>query len=267
MGEEAKTEGMRRFVSYTIEENLAWVTIDNPPLNALNHALMDELSAVFKELEENENVLIVILQGGGERAFAAGADIKQFPTMDQTGAEKFSSGGQDVFNQIENFKGPVIAAIQGFALGGGCELAMACDIRVASEDAKFGQPEINLALIPGYGGTQRMPRLIAPGKAKELIYTGEMIDAMEASRIGLADRVVKREDLLEEAKKLATKILAKGPLAVKAAKKAINEGLALPLREGLKVESRYFGELFNTEDKNEGALAFLEKRKPIFKGK
>ncbi len=267
MGEEAKTDGNRHFVNYTSEGKLAWVTIDNPPLNALSHALMDELSAVFNELEENEEVLVVILLGGGERAFVAGADIKQFPTMDQAAAEKFSSEGQDVFNQIENFKGPVIAAIQGFALGGGCELAMACDIRVASEDAKFGQPEINLAIIPGYGGTQRMPRLIPIGKAKELIYTGEMIDAIEASRIGLVDRVVKREDLVDEAQKLATKILTKGPLAIKAAKKAINEGLALSLREGLKLEARYFGPLFSTEDKNEGALAFLEKRKPIFKGK
>ncbi len=262
-----KTDVKRRFVNYTIEEKMAWVTIDNPPLNALNHALMDELRAVFNELEENEDVLIVILRGGGERAFVAGADIKQFPAMDQAVAEKFSSEGQDVFNQIENFKGPVIAAIQGFALGGGCELAMACDIRVASEDAKFGQPEINLAIIPGYGGTQRMPRLVATGKAKELIYTAEMIDATEAMKIGLVERVVKREELLDAAKKLAITILTKGPLAIKAAKKAINEGVALPLQEGLKLESRYFGTLFSTEDKNEGALAFLEKRKPIFKGK
>jgi enoyl-CoA hydratase len=267
MGEEARRDVNQRFVNYSIEGKLAWVTMDNPPLNALNQALMDELKAVFKELEENEGVLIVILRGGGERAFAAGADIKQFPTMDQAMAEKLSSEGQDVFNQIENFKGPVIAAIQGFALGGGCELAMACDIRIASEDAKFGQPEINLAIIPGYGGTQRMPRLIPTGKAKELIYTGEMIDAAEAMRIGLVDRVVKGQDLLDEAKKLAANILGKGPLAIKAAKKAINEGLALPLREGLKLESRYFASLFNTEDKNEGAMAFLEKRKPIFKGK
>jgi len=267
MGEEAKADVNRRFVSYTIEGKLAWVTIDNPPLNPLSNALMDELSAVFNELEDNEEVLVVIVRGGGERAFVAGADIKQFPAMDQTTAEKFSSEGKEVFNQIENFKGPVIAAIQGFTLGGGCELAMACDIRVASEDAKFGQPEINLAIIPGYGGTQRLPRLIPVGKAKELIYTGNMIDAAEASRIGLVERVVKREDLVDEAKKIATEILAKGPLAVKAAKKAINEGLALPLREGLKLESRYFGSLFSTEDKNEGALAFLEKRKPIFKGK
>jgi enoyl-CoA hydratase len=228
---------------------------------------MDELGTVFRELEENDDVLMVILRGGGEKAFVAGADIKQFPTMDQAIAEKFSSAGQDVFNQIENFKGPVIAAIQGFALGGGCELAMACDIRVASEDAKFGQPETGLAIIPGYGGTQRMPRLIPTGKARELIYTGDMIDAMEAMRIGLVDRVVKREDLLDEAGRLAAKILTKGPLAIKAAKKAINEGLALPLREGLKLESRIFGTLFTTEDKNEGALAFLEKRKPLFTGK
>jgi enoyl-CoA hydratase len=256
----------RRFVNYNLEENVAWVTIDNPPLNTLNTVLMDELGTVFRELEENKDVLIVIVRGGGEKAFVAGADIKQFPTMDQAIAEKFSSAGQDVFNQIENFKGPVIAAIQGFALGGGCELAMACDIRVASEDAKFGQPETGLAIIPGYGGTQRIPRLIPTGKARELIYTGEMIDAMDAMRIGLVDRVVKREDLLDEAGSLAAKILTKGPLAIKAAKKAINGGLALPLREGLKLESRIFGTLFTTEDKNEGALAFLEKRKPLFKG-
>jgi len=195
MGEEAKTDGNRQFVDCTVEGKLAWVTIDNPPLNALNHALMEELKAVFRKLEENEDVLIVILRGAGEKAFVAGADIKQFPAMDQAAAEKFSAEGQEVFNRIEDFKGPVIAAIQGFTLGGGCELAMACDIRVASEDAKFGQPEINLAIIPGYGGTQRMARLIATGKAKELIYTGEMIDAMEAMRIGLVERVVKKEDL------------------------------------------------------------------------
>lgn len=257
----------RRFVNYSLKENVAWVTIDNPPLNTLNQALMDELRTVFRELEEKEDVLIVILRGGGEKAFVAGADIKQFPSMDQATAERFSSQGQDVFNQIENFKGPVIAAIRGFALGGGCELAMACDIRVASEDAKFGQPETGLAIIPGYGGTQRMPRLIPAGKARELIYTGEMIDAMEAMRIGMVDRVVKGEDVLDAAERMAAKILAKGPLAIKAAKKAINEGLALPLREGLALESRIFGTLFTTEDKNEGTLAFLEKRKPLFKGK
>ena len=257
----------RRFVNCTVEGRLAWVTIDNPPLNPLNHALMQELKAVFEELEENEDVLIIIVRGGGEKAFVAGADIKQFPAMDQGAAEKFSVTGQEVFNRVENFKGPVIAAIQGFALGGGCELAMACDIRVASEDAKFGQPEINLAIIPGYGGTQRMARSIATGKAKELIYTGEIIDAMEAMKIGLVERVVKKEDLLDEVKQLAEKILEKGPLAVKAAKKAINEGVVLPLRECLKVESRYFSELFDTEDKNEGAMAFLEKRKPTYKGK
>jgi enoyl-CoA hydratase len=267
MGEEAKTDTTRLFVNYTIEEKLAWVTIDNPPLNALNNALVDELSAVFEELETNDDVQAVILRGGGERAFVAGADIKQFPSMDRAVAEKFSSRGQEVFNQIEDFKGPVIAAIQGFALGGGCELAMACDIRIASEDAKFGQPEVGLAIIPGYGGTQRMPRLIRPGKAKELIYTGEIIDANEALRIGLVDRVVKGEELLDAARKLAATILSKGPLAIRAAKKAINEGLALPLREGLKLEAHYFGPLFSTEDKDEGALAFLEKRKPNFKGK
>jgi enoyl-CoA hydratase len=264
-GEQMDTD--RRFVNYTVEERVAWVTIDNPPVNTLNSALVGELKAVFEELEQNDDVLVVILRGGGEKAFVAGADIKQFPAMDPAVAEKFASEGNGVFNRIEDFKGPVIAAIQGFALGGGCELAMACDIRLASEDAKLGQPETGLAIIPGYGGTQRMPRLIPTGKAKELIFTGEMIDAAEAMRIGLVDRVVKREHLLDEAKKMARKILDKGPLAIKAAKKAINEGLAVPLREGLRLESRYFGGLFSTEDKDEGARAFLEKRKPVFKGK
>jgi enoyl-CoA hydratase len=257
----------RRFVNYTVDERVAWVTIDNPPLNTLNNALVGELKAVFEELEQNDDVLVVILRGGGEKAFVAGADIKQFPAMDPAVAEKFAAEGHGVFKRIEDFRGPVIAAIQGFALGGGCELAMACDIRIASEDAKLGQPETGLAIIPGYGGTQRMPRLIPTGKAKELIFTGEMIDAAEAMRIGLVDRVVKREDLLDEARKLARKILEKGPLAIKAAKKAINEGLAVPLREGLRLEARYFGGLFSTEDKDEGARAFLEKRKPVFTGK
>lgn len=267
MAGDVKTDTKRRFVNYTVEGKLAWITIDNPPVNTLNHPLMGELRAIFEELEKSEDVLVVIVRGGGEKAFVAGADIKQFPTMDQAVAEKFSSEGQAAFNRIEGFKGPVIAAIQGFALGGGNELAMACDIRIASEDAKFGNPEVSLALIPGWGGTQRMSRLISIGKAKELIYTGRMIDASEALRIGLVDKVVPRGELLDRARQLATEILEKGPLAVKAAKKTINDGLALPLREGLKLEARSFGKLFNTEDKNEGVQAFLEKRKPVFKGK
>lgn len=257
----------KELVSCEFEGRLIWVTLNNPPFNVLNRELLDQLDEVFDNLEAREDVPVVILRGGGEKAFAAGADIKNFPELDQMTGERLASRNQQVVKKIEDFKGPVIAAIRGFALGGGCEIALACDIRMASEDAKFGQPEVSLGVIPGMGGTQRLPRLIPPGKAKEMIYTGSIINAEEALRIGLVDKVAKNEELLAEAKTLALKILANSPLAIQTAKKAINKGLTLPLEEGLKLEAKYFGTLCDTYDKNEGAKAFFEKRKPDFKGR
>lgn len=257
----------QKLVTCEIDGPLIWVTLNNPPVNALSQDLLDQLENVFDELETREDVPLVILKGGGEKAFAAGADIKSFPELDQVTGERTTARNQQIVNKIENFRGPVIAAIRGYALGGGCEIALACDIRIASEDAKFGQPEVHLGVIPGMGGTQRLPRLITVGKAKEMIYTGSIIDAEEALKIGLVDKVTKNEELLEGAKKMAMKILANGPLAIQAAKKAINGGLNLPFNESLKLEAKYFGYLCGTEDKNEGTRAFLEKRKPNFRSK
>lgn len=257
----------QELVSCEIEGRLIWVTLNNSPFNVLNQKLLDQLDEVFDNLEAREDVPVVILKGGGEKAFAAGADIKNFPELDQITGERLTSRNQQVVKKIEDFKGPVIAAIRGYALGGGCEIALACDIRIASEDAKFGQPEVSLGVIPGMGGTQRLPRLIPLGKAKEMVYTGNMINAEEALKIGLIDKITKSEELLEEAKKLALRILDNGPLAIQSAKRVINSGINLPLSEGLKGEAKYFGYLCGTEDKIEGTRAFFEKRKPNFRGK
>ena len=207
------------------------------------------------------------MTGAGEKAFVAGADITIFPTLDRESGEKFVSELQGVLNRIEELDKVVICAINGLALGGGCELAMACDIRIASEKVKLGQPEVNLSVIPGGGGTQRLPRLVGIGKAKEIIFTADMISAEEAKNIGLVEKVVPAGEAVNEAKKMAKKILSKGPIAIKLAKKAINEGLNMTLRQGLKLEARFFGEICTTEDQKEGGKAFLEKRKPQFKGR
>ncbi len=258
----------KQYIKCTIEEGIAVVTIDNQKvLNALNSKVLDELSTTFDELKHNKDVRGVIITGAEDKAFVAGADISEFIHVKGEDAPGFMERGQGIFNKIESFDRPVIAAINGFALGGGCELAMACDIRVAAENAVFGQPEVNLAIIPGYGGTQRLPRLVGQGKAKEMILADERIDAQEALRIGLVERVVPKGQAVEEAKKLLKKILGKGPVAVAMAKKAINEGINMPLAEGLKLEAKLSGVCFGTEDKDEGAKAFLEKRAPNFKGK
>ncbi len=258
---------MAELVEVTREERLAVVTINHPPVNALNKQVMDELERVFQELSEDETVGAVIVTGAGEKAFVAGADISEFPSLSSANGEKLSRRGQQIFQQIADFPAPVIAAVNGFALGGGLELALACDIRVVAENAKVGLPEVTLAIFPGYGGTQRLPRIIAQGKAKELIFTGEMIDAAEAYRIGIADHLAAPGEALARAKELAGKILKRGPVAVRLAKQAINQGLEQTLEEGLKMEAYLFGKLCDTEDQKEGARAFLEKRKPVFKGK
>jgi len=258
----------KEYVRWQIEEGLAIVTIDNQPaLNALNAPTLTQLDQTFDALAKNQEVQGVIITGAGEKSFVAGADISEFIQIKGDTAVGFMGRGQRIFDKIEAFDRPVIAAVNGFALGGGNELAMCCDIRIASENAIFGQPEVNLSIIPGYGGTQRLPRLIGPGKAKEIIFADERINAQEALRIGLVQRVVPRGQAVEEAKKLLKRIMGKGPVAIKMAKQAINEGLKMSLREGLDLEARCNGVCFGTEDKDEGAKAFLEKRPAKFKGR
>lgn len=258
----------KEYVRCQIEEGIAVVTIDNQPaLNALNAPTLTQLDQIFDSLAKNPEVKGVIITGGGERSFVAGADISEFLQIKGNAAVGFMARGQRIFDKIEAFDRPVIAAVNGFALGGGNELAMCCDIRIAAENAIFGQPEVNLGMVPGYGGTQRLPRLIGPGKAKEIIFADERINAQEALRIGLVQRVVPKGQTVEEAKKFLKKIMGKGPVAIKMAKKAMNEGLKMSLREGLDLEAQCNGVCFGTEDKDEGARAFLEKRPAKFKGK
>ena len=251
-----------------IDNNIATVTINRPDkLNALNAQVMNELDSMFDELKNNEKIYVVILTGNGEKAFVAGADIMELNKLDINKAKKFSETGQAVFNKIENFEKPVIAAINGFALGGGCELALACHIRFVSETAKFGQPEVNLGIIPGYGGTQRLTRLINSGRAIEYILTADMIDAEEALRIGLANRVYPQAELMDETKKMAKKISVKGQQAIRLAINAIKNVDQLNLSEGQNLEASLFALCCGTEDFKEGTLAFIEKRKPSFKNK
>ena len=246
----------------------AIIFINRPDkLNALNSIVMSELKHCFSELKKNEDVYAVIITGSGEKAFAAGADISELKNLNMIAAKEYAEKGQEVFNLIENINKPVIAAVNGFALGGGCELALACHIRLASENARFGQPEVNLGLIPGYGGTQRLTRLINPGRSMELILTGDIIDAQEAFRLGLVNKVYPLIDLLNKAKELANTITSKGQFAVKQALKAINICDEVSYSQGLKYEASLFSLCCGTDDFKEGTSAFLEKRKPTFKNK
>ena len=255
------------YVDYVVEQPLAIVTVDHPPVNALNRATWTRIGGIFDELAQREDVRAVIVTGAGVKAFVAGADITELPQFKKPDGEAYSRLCQESMNKVEFFPWPVIAAVNGVALGGGCELMMACDIRIASENARFGLPEINLGIIPGAGGTQRMSRIIPRGYAKLLVMSGDMIPAAEAMRIGLVDTVVPLDSLMEEAKGLAQKLAAKAPVALKLAKKAINEGINVPLREGLSIEAVYFGDLCGTSDKNEGVDAFLNKRPPRYQGR
>jgi len=250
---------MSELIQVTREDRLAIVTINRPPVNALNHDVMNDLEAAFAELAKDETVGAVIVTGSGDKAFVAGADITEFPTLNSSNGEKLSRRGQEVFQRIADFPAPVIA--------GGMELALACDIRVIAENAKVGLPEVTLGIFPGYAGTQRLPRLIPAGKAKELIFTGAMIDAAEAYRIGIADHLTPAGEALAMARKVAGKILKNGPIAVRLAKQAVNKGLDQTLEEGQKSEASFFAQLCDTEDQKEGANAFIEKRPPVFKGK
>ncbi|MFW6124347.1 MAG: enoyl-CoA hydratase/isomerase family protein [Acidobacteriota bacterium] len=250
------------------EENVGWVIINRPDkLNALNQETINELHQAFLSFEEDSKVKAVLLTGSGEKAFVAGADIKELSGLDLSSGKKYVLEGQRLMNLIENFNKPVIAVINGFALGGGTEIALACHIRIASDNAKMGQPEVKLGLIPGFGGTQRLPRLVGKGTAMEMILSGKNIDAQEAYRIGLVNQVVSQEELKPTCKKLALMIAANGPKAVDYAIQSINRGLDKPLNEGLLLEAELFGKTCDTEDSKEGTQAFLEKRKPEFQGK
>ena len=243
------------------------IKINNPEaLNALNTAILKELDAAFTEVAEDNGILAVVLTGEG-RAFVAGADISEMKSKNAIEGEIFGKLGASVFRKIELLPKPVIAAVNGFALGGGCELAMSCDIRLASAKAKFGQPEVGLGITPGFSGTQRMPRLIGMGKAKELIYTADIIDAAEAYRIGLVNHVYEPEALMEEAMKMAEKIASKAPIAVKNSKEAINRGIQTDMDSAVAIEAYLFGLCFASEDQKEGITAFFEKRKANFQNK
>jgi len=254
------------YVTCAIEENIAVITLDNPPVNALSIEVVRELDQVFEELKADDSIRVVILTGKG-KAFVAGANMKVFLEFDRRKGEHYALEVTNMQRKIEEFDLPVIVAINGFALGGGCELAMACDIRIASEKAIFGQPELKIGVIPGAGGTQRLPRLIPVGKAKKLIYTGDHISADEAERIGLVDQVVPAGEEMPEAKKLAKRIIMSAPVALRFAKKAVNRGLQTSLNDALMLEATLFGEVFETEDVKEGVNAFFDKRAPVFRGK
>ena len=251
-----------------VRDGVAILTIDRPEaLNALNEAVLIDLEEAVEAAAADPSVLSLIVTGAG-KAFVAGADIAGMSTMDEGAGYRFGQLGQRVFRRIETLEKPTIAAVNGFALGGGCELAMACDIRIAGERAKFGQPEVGLGITPGYSGTQRLPRIVGKARAMELILTGDIIGAAEAAAIGLVNRVVPQEALLDEALALAAKINRNAPLAVRYSKKAIVEGLdCADLDEAIEVEAVYFGRCFSTADQKEGMGAFLEKRKPDFRGK
>jgi enoyl-CoA hydratase len=251
-----------------IKDKIAVVVINRPDkLNALNIKTMSELKTAFNELNSDDDVYIVILTGSGEKAFVAGADISELNNLNMISGKEFAEKGQEVFNVIENMNKPVIAAVNGFALGGGCEIALACHIRLASDNAKFGQPEVNLGIIPGYGGTQRLTRLINSGRSMEYILTGDMIDANEAYRIGLVNHVYPQNELMNKALEMAAKIVSKGQIAVKQTVKAVNIVKEVSLREGQNYEASLFALCCGTEDFKEGTSAFLEKRKPVFKNR
>jgi len=250
------------------EDYLATIIINRPKaLNALNAETLYELEAAIKDIKADNNIKVVIVTGSGDKSFVAGADITFMLPLSPAEGRFFSDVGEKVFRSIELMEKPVIAAINGFALGGGCELAMACDIRLASENAVFAQPEVGLGVIPGFGGTQRLPRLIGEGRAKELTYTADVIKADEAYRIGLVNHVYPHDQLMDEAKKMAKKIASKAPLAVGYAKFAIGKGMQVDIDTAMSIESDMFGMCCATEDKFEGMGAFVEKRKPQFKGK
>ncbi len=245
------------------KDKVTIVTLNRPEaLNALNSSVLNDLDNYFKQVAEDRSVRVIILTGNGEKAFVAGADLKEINTLDAPAAQEFAKKGQNVFSRIESLPQVVIGAINGFALGGGLELALSCDFLIASPRAKFGLPEVGLGLLPGFGGTQRLSRLVGLNKARELIFSGQHIDAQEALSIGLINKV--SDNLIDTALESANKILKNGPLAIAHAKKSINSGFDLTLTDGLKIEAQEFSNLFKTPEHKEGIGAFLEKRKPNF---
>jgi enoyl-CoA hydratase/carnithine racemase len=258
------------FANLLIERDgaTATVTINRPKvLNALNTQTLDELRRAILELKQDDHVRVVIVTGAGEKAFVAGADINELAVQTPTSGREHALAGQHVFDLIENMGKPVIAAINGYALGGGCELAMACTLRLAADTAKLGQPEIALGLIPGYAGTQRLPRLVGKGTAMALMLTGTPIAADEAQRIGLVNRVVPAADLMAEARKLAAQLATNAPIAMRYIINAVNKGVEIPFAEACQYEATLFGLVASTDDMKEGTTAFLDKRKPEFKGR
>jgi enoyl-CoA hydratase len=254
-------------LSFAVADRIATITVNRPEkLNALNDATIGELGQAIDEARAREDVAGVMLTGAG-RAFVAGADISELAARNATAAKALARRGQEVFRRFETSPKPTVAAVNGFALGGGCELAMACHVRVASEQAKFGQPEVKLGVLPGYGGTQRLPRLVGRGRALQLLLTGEMIDAQEALRIGLVNRVVPAAELTASAEGMLRQMLANAPLALAACIEAVDRGLDMPLDEALVFEATHFGLLAATEDMSEGTRAFLEKRAAQFAGR
>jgi len=254
-------------IIFTAENKIATITFNRPKaLNALNRELIKEFSDAVHRTCENEEIRVLILTGSGEKSFVAGADITELSTMNALQAKQLSETGHNVLNRLQELPIPVIAAVNGFALGGGCEIALACDFIYASDKAKFGLPEITLGLIPGYGGTQRLSRLIGKNKAKELIFTGKMISAPEAFELGIVNKVVPSDSLMEEVLKTAGMIATKGKVSIRAAKQAVNHGTNSDLATGCKIEMDAFSLCFAAEDAKEGTTAFLEKRKPEFRG-
>lgn len=250
------------------KSSIAYVTVNRPKvLNALNMATMEELRAAFIDIKNDADIRVAILSGSGEKAFIAGADISELAKHGAASAKEYTHRGQSVLDLIENLGKPVIACINGFALGGGCEIAMACTMRLASTNAKLGQPEVKLGIIPGYGGTQRLPRLVGKGVAMQLVLTGETISAEESLRIGLVSEVTPPDQLILRAEAIAQKIIANAPLAIQYAMEAVNHGFDMTLADGLYLEATLFGVCCATEDKTEGTAAFLEKRPAKFKGK
>ena len=248
------------FVNVEVKDKIAVLTINRPEaLNALNSQVLDDLSAALDSIDVN-TVRALVLTGAGEKSFVAGADIGEMSTLTKAEGEAFGKKGNDVFRKLETFPIPTIAAVNGFALGGGCEISMSCDIRICSDNAMFGQPEVGLGITPGFGGTQRLARLIGAGMAKQLIYTARNIKADEAYRIGLVNAVYTQEELLPAAEKMANTIAAQAPIAVRACKKAINDGLQLDIDKAIELEEKIFGDCFETEDQREGMANFLRKK-------
>lgn len=256
-----------KFLLVEVENNVATITINRPPVNPLNTQVFNELSDVFSNLDEADDVRAIVLTGSGEKAFVAGADISEMAGLDLVGINKMNKVSRAVFTQIENSTKPVIAAINGMALGGGLELALVCDLRISNEKAKFAFPEVGLGIIPGGGGTQRLPKIVGQGIAKELLYFGDMFDAVRALELGIVNKVVPAEEVLPVAKEWAKKLAQKPPVALQMLKQAVNAGSNTDIESGLIIEAACFGNAFSTEDRKEGLNAFVEKRKPVYTGR